>query len=39
LTDKGLALLPIIDDMRAYGEQWLGAQCSERTDDAALAVA
>jgi DNA-binding HxlR family transcriptional regulator len=23
LTEKGLALLPIIDDMRAYGEQWL----------------
>ena len=28
LTDKGLALLPIIDGMRAYGEQWLGAQCA-----------
>jgi DNA-binding HxlR family transcriptional regulator len=25
LTRKGKALLPIIDDMRAYGEQWLGA--------------
>jgi DNA-binding HxlR family transcriptional regulator len=24
LTEKGLALLPIIDDMRAYGEEWLG---------------
>ncbi|HEV2980571.1 MAG TPA: helix-turn-helix domain-containing protein [Solirubrobacteraceae bacterium] len=24
LTEKGRALLPIIDDMRAYGEQWLG---------------
>jgi len=23
LTEKGLALLPIIDDMRAYGERWL----------------
>jgi DNA-binding HxlR family transcriptional regulator len=23
LTDKGLALLPIIEDMRAYGEGWL----------------
>jgi len=30
LTDKGKALLPIIDDMRAYGEQWLGEQCAER---------
>ena len=28
LTDKGRALLPIIDDMRAYGERWLGAECS-----------
>jgi DNA-binding HxlR family transcriptional regulator len=28
LTDKGLALLPIIDDMRAYGERWLGAECA-----------
>ena len=25
LTEKGRALLPIIDDMRAYGEDWLGA--------------
>src|SRR5438270_6847260 len=39
LTEKGRALLPIIDDMRAYGEEWLGAQCSDRADAAALAVA
>jgi DNA-binding HxlR family transcriptional regulator len=32
LTDKGLALLPIVDDMRAYGEQWLGAECAERSE-------
>jgi DNA-binding HxlR family transcriptional regulator len=25
LTDKGEALLPIIDAMRSYGRQWLGA--------------
>jgi DNA-binding HxlR family transcriptional regulator len=31
LTDKGRALLPIIDDMRAYGEDWLGVACAERT--------
>ncbi len=24
LTEKGLALLPLIDDMRAYGSRWLG---------------
>jgi DNA-binding HxlR family transcriptional regulator len=40
LTDKGRALLPIIDDMRAYGEQWLGgSDCAERVAGAALAVA
>jgi DNA-binding HxlR family transcriptional regulator len=27
LTEKGLALLPIIDDMRTYGTLWLGADC------------
>jgi DNA-binding HxlR family transcriptional regulator len=27
LTEKGLALIPIIDSMRAYGERWLGAEC------------
>jgi DNA-binding HxlR family transcriptional regulator len=31
LTQKGQALLPIVDDMRAYGEQWLGEQCTERS--------
>jgi DNA-binding HxlR family transcriptional regulator len=25
LTEKGCALLPLIDDMRAYGREWLGA--------------
>lgn len=29
LTDKGRALLPIIDDMRAYGEQWLAGDPEE----------
>ncbi|HEY6758371.1 MAG TPA: helix-turn-helix domain-containing protein [Baekduia sp.] len=33
LTDKGQALLPIIDDMRSYGETWLGGECG--ADDAA----
>ncbi len=32
LTEKGRALLPIIDDMRSYGELWLGAECVERAD-------
>src|SRR3954452_12668778 len=25
LTDKGRALLPLIEDMRAFGREWLGA--------------
>jgi len=36
LTDKGLALLPIVEDMRSYGERWLGVDC-EQTARAALA--
>ncbi len=28
LTDKGRALLPLIADMRAFGEQWLGGACA-----------
>ncbi len=28
LTEKGRALLPIIDGMREYGRQWLNADCS-----------
>ncbi|MDX6702939.1 MAG: hypothetical protein QOF26_3165 [Baekduia sp.] len=31
LTDKGLALLPIIEDMRSYGERWLGGECAGST--------
>jgi DNA-binding HxlR family transcriptional regulator len=37
LTEKGVALLPIIDSMREYGETWLGAECA--ADPAAVAVA
>ena len=41
LTEKGRALLPIIDDMRAYGERWLAAECGAGTAgaDSALAAA
>jgi DNA-binding HxlR family transcriptional regulator len=28
LTDKGHALLPIIEDMRAWGSRWLDAECA-----------
>ena len=27
LTEKGRALLPIIEDMRTYGERWLADEC------------
>ena len=44
LTEKGRALLPIIDDMRAYGESWLrseepAAQAALSTGTTALAAA
>jgi DNA-binding HxlR family transcriptional regulator len=38
LTEKGLALLPIIEDMRSYGERWLGLDCQDGVKTA-LAVA
>src|SRR3989440_6163564 len=38
LTEKGMALLPIIEDMRAYGEDWLGEQCAERPDPEILSA-
>ena len=28
LTPKGVALLPIIEDMRSYGTRWLGGVCA-----------
>jgi DNA-binding HxlR family transcriptional regulator len=37
LTEKGLALIPLIDDMRTYGERWLAAECA--ADSAASASA
>jgi DNA-binding HxlR family transcriptional regulator len=40
LTEKGRALLPLIDDMRSYGREWLGA-CggAEATLEVEVAVA
>jgi DNA-binding HxlR family transcriptional regulator len=35
LTQKGLALLPIIDDMRAYGEAWLAERTAACAEDVA----
>ena len=36
LTEKGLALIPIIDSMREYGRDWLVAECAA---EPAVAVA
>jgi DNA-binding HxlR family transcriptional regulator len=32
LTEKGRALLPLIDDMRSYGRKWLQAECGAAAD-------
>ena len=37
LTDKGRALVPLIEDMRAYGLQWLLGDCAD--DDLPVAEA
>ena len=29
LTEKGRALVPLIEDMRAYGTRWLAAECAD----------
>jgi len=39
LTEKGRALLPIIEDMRAYGEDWLAEECADQAGAPALAAA
>jgi DNA-binding HxlR family transcriptional regulator len=38
LTDKGRALVPLIEDMRAYGLQWLSEGCDAAVDIALVAV-
>jgi DNA-binding HxlR family transcriptional regulator len=37
LTAKGRALIPIVEDMRSYGQRWLAAECA--TEPAAVAAA
>jgi DNA-binding HxlR family transcriptional regulator len=39
LTEKGRALVPIVESMRAYGTEWLGAQgdCAEAPEAVAAA--
>src|ERR671927_1222541 len=31
LTEKGHALLPLIEDMRRYGREWLAAKCGSES--------
>jgi DNA-binding HxlR family transcriptional regulator len=40
LTEKGRALVPIIESMRAYGTEWLGAEgtCAEAPEAIAAAA-
>ncbi len=35
LTEKGRALVPLIEDMRAYGRTWLSGDCGRDDEDAA----
>ncbi len=41
LTPKGVALVPLIEDMRRYGSEWLGAtgDCAPRAEPAGVAAA
>jgi DNA-binding HxlR family transcriptional regulator len=41
LTEKGRALVPIIESMRTYGRDWLGAEgaCVEQPEPEQHAVA
>jgi DNA-binding HxlR family transcriptional regulator len=39
LTPKGRALVPLIEDMRAYGLTWLGGECLVEEPDAESADA
>jgi DNA-binding HxlR family transcriptional regulator len=34
LTDKGRALVPLIESMREYGREWLGGDCAASDDPA-----
>jgi DNA-binding HxlR family transcriptional regulator len=33
LTEKGRALVPLIEDMRAYGLEWLAGACVQEPED------
>jgi DNA-binding HxlR family transcriptional regulator len=37
LTDKGRALVPLIEDMRSYGKRWLPSESPEQAEATAVA--
>jgi DNA-binding HxlR family transcriptional regulator len=39
LTEKGRALIPLVDDMRRYGREWLGACETDSEREPAIAAA
>ncbi|HWD84931.1 MAG TPA: helix-turn-helix domain-containing protein [Solirubrobacteraceae bacterium] len=39
LTEKGRALVPLVEDMRAYGNRWLLDDCAAEVQDAIAAAA
>ena len=39
LTEKGEALVPLIEDMRAYGVRWLGEECAGEAAETGAAKA
>lgn len=39
LTEKGRALVPLIEDMRSYGTRWLSDECLEAATEQTTAVA
>ena len=38
LTEKGRALVPLIDSMRAYGSEWLATDCADEVADVVQAT-
>jgi DNA-binding HxlR family transcriptional regulator len=39
LTEKGRALVPLIEDMRTYGRRWLGEDCARAESAEPLSIA
>jgi DNA-binding HxlR family transcriptional regulator len=37
LTDKGRALVPLIEDMRTYGSTWLSTECADAAAELVVA--